>query len=111
MNPTSGSPRRQLDGDAVHRPPAPAHAIPPPEAATRPAGVPKLTDVPGLKGAADLEPLLRTVDLARVLGRSRRVVERLRAAGRLPAPDLYVGNRSPRWKPTTIRDWVEGGGQ
>jgi predicted DNA-binding transcriptional regulator AlpA len=99
----------------AHRPHAPAteapDATPLPEAATRPAGVYKLTDVPGLKGAAEVEPLLRMADLARVLNCSRRVVERMRAASRLPKPDLFVGNRSPRWKPTTIRLWIEEGGR
>jgi predicted DNA-binding transcriptional regulator AlpA len=46
-------------------------------------------------------------DLARVLNCSRRVVERMRAAGRLPKPDLFVGNRSPRWRPETIRRWID----
>jgi predicted DNA-binding transcriptional regulator AlpA len=84
---------------------------PKPPAATRPAGVSKLADATGLKAAADIEPLLRMADLARVLNCSRRVVERMRSAGRLPAPDLYVGNRSPRWKPATLREWIEKGGR
>jgi predicted DNA-binding transcriptional regulator AlpA len=90
---------------------APASGSAPlPEAATRPVGVSKLADVPGLKAAADIEPLLRMADLTRVLNCSRRVVERMRAAGRLPKPDLVVGKRSPRWKAETIRTWIENGG-
>jgi predicted DNA-binding transcriptional regulator AlpA len=81
------------------------------EAATRPVGVHRSADAPGLQAAADIEPLLRMADLARVLNCSRRGVERMRSAGRLPAPDLYVGNRSPRWKPATLREWIEKGGR
>jgi predicted DNA-binding transcriptional regulator AlpA len=81
----------------------------PPPAATRPVGVFKLADVPGLQAAADIEPLLRVADLTRVLNCSRRVVERMRAAGRLPSPDLHIG-KMPRWRPETIRAWIEKGG-
>jgi predicted DNA-binding transcriptional regulator AlpA len=81
-----------------------------PETTTRLVGVSKLADVPGLQAAADIEPLLRMADLTRVLNCSRRVVERLRSSGRLPAPDLTIG-RMPRWKPATIRAWIEGGGR
>ena len=97
----------------ARRPHAPSteapDAIPLLEAATRPAGVYKLTDVPGLKGAADIEPLLRMADLARILSCSRRAVERMRAGGKLPRPDLHIG-KMPRWKPATIRAWIEEGG-
>jgi hypothetical protein len=58
----------------------------------------------------DLVPLLRVVDLARLLNCSRREVERMRAAGRVPRPDLYVGLRSPRWRPEVIHRWIEGRG-
>ena len=34
---------------------------------------------------------------------------RLRSAGGLPRPDMLIG-RMPRWKPETIRRWIEGGG-
>ena len=51
---------------------------------------------------------IRMADLARVLNCSRRVVERMRSAGRLPAPDLHIG-KMPRWRPETIREWLEGG--
>src|SRR4051812_13311570 len=47
----------------------------------RPVGVVKLADAHRLKTAADIEPLLRMVDLARVLNCSRREVERMRSAG------------------------------
>jgi hypothetical protein len=61
----------------------------------------KLTDA--------LTPLLSQEDLTRVLNASRRTVERMRSAGRLPRPDLHLG-RVPRWKPETIQRWIEGGG-
>jgi predicted DNA-binding transcriptional regulator AlpA len=67
--------------------------------------------VPGLRAATDIEALLRMDDLTRVLNCSRREVERMRSSGRLPKPDLYIGKRSPRWKPETIRQWVERAGR
>jgi hypothetical protein len=56
-----------------------------------------------------IEPLLSIDDLAVILHCSRRLVERMRSAGKLPPPDLLVG-RMPRWKPETIRQWIEQGG-
>jgi excisionase family DNA binding protein len=60
--------------------------------------------------AALIEPLLSVDDLARTLNASRRTIERMRSAGKLPRPDLHLG-KLPRWKPETIRRWIEGGGR
>jgi hypothetical protein len=49
-------------------------------------------------------------DLRRYLNCSRRAVERLKSAGRLPRPALHVG-RMPRWSPTAVRRWAEEGGR
>jgi len=49
-------------------------------------------------------------DLAELLSCSRRLVERMRSAGRVPMPDIKIG-RMPRWKPETIRAWIERGGK
>jgi excisionase family DNA binding protein len=49
-------------------------------------------------------------DLVHLLNAGRRTIERMRAAGKLPKPDLYVG-RMPRWRRETVRDWIEGGGR
>ena len=57
-----------------------------------------------------LEPLLRIEDLVRDLNCSRRAVERLKSAGKLPRPDVVLG-RCPRWKPETVRAFLEGGGR
>jgi hypothetical protein len=54
--------------------------------------------------------LLSQGDLVRVLNASRRTIERLRSAGKLPKPDLFL-NKMPRWRPETIRAWIERGGQ
>jgi predicted DNA-binding transcriptional regulator AlpA len=54
----------------------------------------------------DIEPLLRWSDLRRVLVASQRTLDRLRASGKLPRPDLLIG-RSPRWKAETIRRWID----
>jgi len=53
---------------------------------------------------------LRLDELAGALGISRRTLERERAAGRFPRPDLHLG-RMPLWRPETIRAWVDGGGR
>jgi len=67
------------------------------------ANRPKRTLPPGI------EPLLGIDDLAAILRCSRRLVERMRSAGKVPKPDLQVG-KCPRWTPATIRRWIEGGG-
>jgi hypothetical protein len=64
--------------------------------------------------ASAIEPVLRIVDLARILNCSRREVERMLAAGKLPAPNLRLGTGrggSPLWKSEAIRRWIEGGGR
>ena len=57
-----------------------------------------------------IEPLLSLNDLATVLNCSRRLVERMRAAGKVPKPDLKVG-RMPRWRAEMIRRWIAHGGK
>jgi predicted DNA-binding transcriptional regulator AlpA len=52
---------------------------------------------------------LRLDELAKALGVSRRAIERERAAGRFPKPDMTMG-RMPLWRPETIHQWIEGGG-
>lgn len=54
-----------------------------------------------------LEPLLGVDDWAAALAVNRRTIERMRAAGKLPRPDLRVGSL-PRWKAETIRAWING---
>jgi len=61
------------------------------------------------KTASALEPLLSMNDVARALNCSRRTLESMRAGGRFPRPDVSIG-RSPRWKPDTIRAWIDAGG-
>jgi hypothetical protein len=53
---------------------------------------------------------LRFDEVAAVLGVSRRLLERERAAGRFPAADRTVG-RVPLWKCETVRDWLDRGGR
>jgi hypothetical protein len=90
--------RRPLQGTAPR-----ADAPPPIEReAARPVAAPPPADA--------LAPLLSVADLARVLNESRRTIERLRAAGKLPRPDLHIG-KMPWWKAETIRRWIEGGGK
>jgi hypothetical protein len=54
-----------------------------------------------------LTPLLvRLNDLPTLTRIGKRTIERLRASGKLPKPDLRVG-KMPLWKVETIRDWIE----
>jgi hypothetical protein len=60
-----------------------------------------------------VELLLWTLEtVARVLSVSRRTLERERAAGRFPPPDIRIGKR-PLWRPMTVQSWIDkqGDGQ
>jgi hypothetical protein len=58
-----------------------------------------------------IEPLAYRIDeLADVLGVSRRAIERERAAGRFPRPDLTIG-KMPLWRRETVRAFLERGGR
>jgi predicted DNA-binding transcriptional regulator AlpA len=61
------------------------------------------------EAATPIEPLLTPADLARILGVSKRMIERMRSASRFPAP-IYIG-RLPRWEPSVIREFVAKGGK
>jgi hypothetical protein len=65
--------------------------------------------------AANLEPLLTREDLATFLKIDLRTLDRMRAGGRLPKPDLVLGARGrgciARWKPASIRAWLDRGGK
>ncbi len=80
---------------------------------TRPRSSALPAPPPGAPAVAPLAELPLTWCLsavAKALGVSRRVLERERAAGRFPPPDLTIG-RTPLWRVETIRRWVEGGGR
>jgi predicted DNA-binding transcriptional regulator AlpA len=63
--------------------------------------------VPPVKPAGAIAPLLwKFEDVIRALNVSRRSLERLRSAGRFPAPDLHIGKR-PMWKPESVRAWID----
>jgi len=65
---------------------------------------------PGRILPVDMEPMLGMGELAAFLSCSRRLVERMRSAGKVPKPDMHVG-RCPRWTPATIRTWIKSGGK
>jgi hypothetical protein len=60
--------------------------------------------------AAGVEPLLGVADWAAALGCGRRVVERMRSAGRIPPPDCHIG-KMPRWYASTLREWLRAEGE
>jgi hypothetical protein len=45
-------------------------------------------------------------DIASLLGVSRRLLERTRAAGNMPPPDIAIGRRI-LWRPATIDRWLD----
>ena len=53
---------------------------------------------------------LRLDEVADAIGVSRRVLERERAAGRMPKPDLRIG-KMPLWRVETIHAWISSGGK
>lgn len=65
---------------------------------------------PPPSGMERLTLALRMDQVAAALGVSRSTIERARAAGRFPPPDLRIG-RMPLWRPETVRRWTEGGGR
>jgi predicted DNA-binding transcriptional regulator AlpA len=69
-----------------------------------------LNQLLGVTLASAIEPMLRINDLPRVLGVSRRTIERLRSASRFPPPDLHIG-KMPLWKAETIQRWIDSGGK
>lgn len=59
--------------------------------------------------ADQLESLYGPDELAAYLRKSRRSLYRMAATGVLPEPDVRI-YRSPRWKASTIRQWLDSGG-
>lgn len=57
--------------------------------------------------AGGVEPNLRLDDLAMARNCSRRTIERMWKSRKVPPPDSYVGP-SPRWRPATVRAWLDG---
>jgi hypothetical protein len=51
----------------------------------------------------------RLDEVAASLGVSRRALERERAAGRFPAPDMQIG-KMPLWQRETLVRWIAQGG-
>jgi len=80
-----------------------ANAIDPPED-------PRPENKRGPTLPAGMEPMLSIDDLAALLSCSRRLVERMRSAGKVPKPDIKIG-KMPRWRVETIRLWIERGGK
>jgi predicted DNA-binding transcriptional regulator AlpA len=102
-----------IEHPADYRPEAPADPPTIGETLSKLADIlPRLADV---VERAETRPradrmALRLDEVADALGVSRRVIERERTEGRLPAPDLVIG-RMPLWKVQTIKSWLERGGR
>ncbi len=58
---------------------------------------------------ASVERLITADDWPQILSVSPTTVERL-CAKRLPEPDLFLFSL-PRWRASTVRAWIEGGGK
>jgi len=70
--------------------------------------------VPARPAPPQIQPLLAMADLCQILRISRSKLERLRAAGKIPPPDLdlrTVSKPIPRWRRETIDRWIERGGR
>ena len=80
-----------------------ADTIPPPEN-------PRPEARPARALPVGIEPMLSLDDVAAWLNCSRRVIERMRSAGKVPKPDIKIG-KMPRWRVETIRRWIERGGR
>ena len=52
----------------------------------------------------------RLEEVAGALGVCRRTIERERASGRFPSPDVKIG-KAPLWTPETLKQWVASGGK
>jgi hypothetical protein len=61
------------------------------------------------ESATPIDPLLTPTDLARILGVSKRFLERSRSAGTFPAPDVWLG-RLPRYTHKSVRAFIANGG-
>src|SRR4051812_41595585 len=128
MNRENERPRTGGSEAAANKQYTRAHSTPPssrPEATEPPAGItlagalaeltailPRLADALGRRPESK-PPVdrfaLRLDELADAFGVSRRALERERAAGRLPKPDLHIG-KMPLWRVETVRAWLERGG-
>jgi hypothetical protein len=53
-----------------------------------------------------IEPLVTLDGWRVILNCCRRKVESMKAGGKLPEPDIYIG-RLPRWRPETVRRWID----
>lgn len=114
----TASPARNQDPEVAGRPPEAANL--PDEATSLTAVLAALLAILiDLRKALDrqaenrprIEPLaFRLDELADGLGVSRRAIERERAAGRFPRPDLTIG-KMPLWRPETVRSFLERSGR
>jgi hypothetical protein len=77
-----------------------------PEGELLPPGVHRLSEV--MEGAVE-RLAYRLDEIAQSLGVSRRLIERERASGRFPRPDLQLG-RVPLWTRRTLLEWISNGG-
>lgn len=70
----------------------------------------QLTIDPRALDIIDLPGLATKHDVAKFFGVTTRHIDAEITAGRFPFP-LYVGRRSPRWRRSTILNWLESQSQ
>lgn len=97
-----------VDGDSLCPDPIIIGPPVPPEAGSDLATILTRLAVALERQAAPPRLAYRLSELAAALGVSRRILERERAAGRLPRPDLHIG-RVPLWRVETAREWLAKG--
>lgn len=56
---------------------------------------------------ASVDALLGPAQVCVALGLSVRKLNGMVSAGEFPGPDLRLGDRSPRWRSSTVNRWIE----
>jgi hypothetical protein len=82
------------------------HSGPPPVAST----LQPTANTAAVAPTPPIESALTIDDICKIRNESRRTGERERSEGLWPKPDFYVGTgrrKSPRWRPSTIRSWLD----
>lgn len=75
-----------------------------------PKPIPDRERIQAARNRLDVGAALNREDLAILLGVSLKSVDRMVAAGTLPAPDLVMNLRCVRWTAKSVRRFIDGDG-